>query len=419
MARRIVEGGYDLIVLNEIFEEGARRDIVARLASHFPYYVEYLGSSKPFRQDSGLMLFSRLPFEPLPRPTRLQTTGARASVDGGNTAWTEVAFLEFDACADVDCLAGKGVGYVRVQLGGRPLNVFFTHMQASYRRDDVRERLRKIRVRGRQLAQVSRLIRAVLGQRRAGSENVVVLGDFNVEGRLELRRRARFRNGPDEWSHMLRVLREETGVELMDLWDRFVPPSDQGATFPVPNPVNRFDYILLNAADPLMPLCVQHVSLAHNLRMPPTVLAGWLPEAIAADLSDHIGVNADINRATEACSLLDARAVGRHELGERVEGAIVQPGGVRWYRVDGPGTYVIGVDSASHDAGVVVEVFEPGDISHPARPLASVAPRTPGIFAARYQTGSESLLLRVSAAQRVWTGGFSLYIAESPGDDAP
>ncbi len=68
IADRVLASGYDFVVFNEAFDEDIREILIRRLRDTFPHFVSALGTPQPILEDSGLMLFSRFPFAPLPDP---------------------------------------------------------------------------------------------------------------------------------------------------------------------------------------------------------------------------------------------------------------------------------------------------------------------------------------------------------------
>lgn len=286
LAQRIAVSEYDLMALQELMDHGARNLLVAELAPRYPHYVAYVGSHKLGKVNSGLALFSRFPFEVLPDAAAHRAKKVRASNDGGSSPWHDVAFVEFDQCLDTDCLAGKGAAYVRVRLPDRPLNVFWTHMQANYPRDDAARRRKKVAVRRAQLQQLRRLMEETLSPDRVSREDVVILGDFNIDGAL-LR-------DPElgEWQMLLEEIGAPFPSGIVDLWQRYGPAGDLGLTFPVGQLGYRYDCIFLSRPRETGGLSVRRVALADNLR----VAAGSGGQGQGGDgpgdLSDHIGVNA-------------------------------------------------------------------------------------------------------------------------------
>lgn len=133
IAERIKKSGYDIIALNEVFDEDSRGTFLAELMGTYPHYVAYLTDSTVTTEDSGLMLFSRFPFEPLP-----DTTFQVHSGDCWASDCNKVAFYEYGRADGDDARSEKGVGFVRIRnpQTNRIYNVLFTHMQASYPGDD-------------------------------------------------------------------------------------------------------------------------------------------------------------------------------------------------------------------------------------------------------------------------------------------
>ncbi|MCA9772951.1 MAG: hypothetical protein KC466_11130, partial [Myxococcales bacterium] len=58
IAKRIIASGYDIIILNEIFDEDARDVFMRDLSFAYPYVVYYVAGPVLDLDDSGLMLFS-------------------------------------------------------------------------------------------------------------------------------------------------------------------------------------------------------------------------------------------------------------------------------------------------------------------------------------------------------------------------
>ena len=135
----------DLIVLNEAQNIEPQDELSSALCGTYPNFVRFLDGGDPtVEQDSGLMLFSKHPFQPLQltdtdnyAPSLLAFTGCvdDDADDDHPQFWSEVGFKVFpySDCSSWDCWADKGVGAVRVALGttAEPINVAFTHLQAS------------------------------------------------------------------------------------------------------------------------------------------------------------------------------------------------------------------------------------------------------------------------------------------------
>ena len=391
LAERIRGAEYDLLVLTEVFSGRARRVLLERLADAYPWNVQYIGSRRIVREDSGLMLLSRLPFEPLPTSPYAAHPRIRASASGHAPDWPHVWFVEYRGCASSDCLAGKGAGYVRLRFADRPLNVFFTHMQAAYDYHGPRRHARTRRIRRAQLHQMADMIRAALTDGRAAEENTVILGDLNVDG-------VRSGNGSlahgEEWKEMLATLHQLFPGGASDVWDRHAPVTDAGHTFPAWQPNARRDYVILSAADQQSPLQVQHVSLDHDLAR---------PEGTANHLSDHVGISVDLNLPQSGCHPLDAHAVAGVDSVE-IDGRIDHPGGLQWYAVTTGETTTVDVGLRAAGTGMRPVVYRADDISRPLTPAAPTDNAT-----ARYELNG-SHFIRVGEPRSTVSGAYSLQV---------
>lgn len=172
--------GYDVLVLQELFDDRLARPLLEELAAVYPYRTERVGRDGarrlPWRQDGGVVILSRWPIE-------------------------REAQMTFDAtCSGTDCLADKGVGYAAVRKGDRVYHVFGTHAQSVYG-SGVAD------VRASQFA----LLRAFVdAQGIPTDEPVVLAGDFNVDAWL-----------PELGSmlEVLRAVRPPTDGTMRFTWD--------------------------------------------------------------------------------------------------------------------------------------------------------------------------------------------------------
>ncbi|HWM94625.1 MAG TPA: endonuclease/exonuclease/phosphatase family protein [Thermoanaerobaculia bacterium] len=377
IAGRIKAGQYDIIALNEVFDEEARETLIAELESTFPSYVAFIGDPAVGAQDSGLMLFSRFEFEPLPNGQHKHDSGYLKAVNAGSN-WKDVAFIEFDEDSFPDDWAGKGAAFVRVKnpRTGRIYNIAFSHLQASYPEDeeDAEEWQVPIAIRVAQMADVRRVILESLLPGQFSREDTFVLGDLNVDGdradpNLGL-------DGPDrpnlwEWVEKFNKSGEFFTDEMRDAWAFEQSPDDRGLTNLYhwgpdfsPNQGARLDYVLRNrttmiAAANRVELCVQHLTLAHNMRDGAPFIESGFGMAGTTELSDHIGLNADINRHAPRCNPLEALVDITLDAWKR--GDITFPGSMQWYRFGKPGTYAFAVED-----GVQFRVYTGTDMSTPA-----------------------------------------------------
>ena len=289
IAARILAGDFAIVALSEVFSETGRERLVELLGPVFPYRVEFLGSRKLHRLDSGLMLLSRLPLSTLGDSIPFQSLRVRGSTEAGSEpeqAAKFVRFVEFDDCASKDCWAAKGVGYVRAEVSARPLHLFFTHMQASYGSDDEAGQRETLAARASQRNQMASFIEAVAGDGLRRGESALVVGDLNV--------------AEDERSEMMSQLSDPFPFGLSDAWTVHGPPGDPGLTFPVRNLSVRFDYVLASLPVSGTPLCVNSIARAYGLDTRST------PESvdIAAEqnVTDHVGLVVDLGLEESPCS---------------------------------------------------------------------------------------------------------------------
>ena len=290
IASRILAGDFAIVVLSEVFSETGRERLVELLGAVYPHRVEFLGSAKLHRLDSGLMLLSRVPLFLIEGSARFQTHSVRGSTELGSEPEQVtgfVRFVEFEDCASMDCWAGKGAGYVRADLWGEPLNLFFTHMQASYGSHDEAQRRETVEARASQRAQMASFVEAVAGEGLLRGENALIVGDLNVDVSAER-------------SEMMNQLSIPFPFGLSDMWADHGPPGDPGLTFPVRNPSVRFDYVLASLPDTRAPLCVSTISTTYGLDT--RRLAGDADISVERRVTDHLGLVVDLARATDGCS---------------------------------------------------------------------------------------------------------------------
>jgi hypothetical protein len=203
---------FDIIAINEAWDEDAKQILVDKLKSQYPNYVRKIDADliqlrgatlqailngmnpaaavaiyglpieKINGEDSGLMLFANAKFKFLPLPEKSFKWGD--DKDEALEAETdEVGFTLFEPCAGVDCLSGKGAAIVRLRHLPSQHNytVVFSHMQADYF-DKTPPEINAAAREG-QFAQVEKLIETTLSplsdsERR--QERVLMMGDLNV-----------------------------------------------------------------------------------------------------------------------------------------------------------------------------------------------------------------------------------------------
>ncbi len=187
LAGRILQSKSDIIALNEVFPSDAKDSFIKYLGGTYPYYVDEVGDGDAFEQDSGLMLFSRYPFLPLPND-KFKASTVSAKANGQD--WEHVAFQEFDQGVDllgalynqkyIDAAADKGVMVVLIDTPFGPIPFGLTHLWASYSEDGVIVTVKKFRVRYDQLRLMRRVLEGTVGAELAA--RAIILGDINING---------------------------------------------------------------------------------------------------------------------------------------------------------------------------------------------------------------------------------------------
>jgi sphingomyelin phosphodiesterase len=141
--------GYDVIVFEEAFSDPHRREVLAGLASDYPYQTRILGRDRflPLPWNGGVIILSKWPIE------------------------REFQRLYGDLCTGEDCGAQKGVLYARLNVNGKPLHLLGTHTQAGDGND------RRL-TRESQLINIKFLIDSMA---IPPDQPVLIAGDLNVD----------------------------------------------------------------------------------------------------------------------------------------------------------------------------------------------------------------------------------------------
>ena len=178
MAAHLV--GHDVLVLQELFVNAWRDDLLEELADAYPYRGDLVGSDgarmMPWRQDGGVMILSRWPIE------------------------RRATHLFESTCSGTDCLADKGIAYVAIRIGDRLVHVFGTHAQSVYGGG----------ARGVRAAQFAQFQAFVAAQSIPADEPVVLAGDFNADA---------FTDELEDVLATLRVAWPEVVGEVRATWD--------------------------------------------------------------------------------------------------------------------------------------------------------------------------------------------------------
>ena len=387
LAAQVISSGYDIIAFSEVFPSDVQERLARLLRNTYPYYVQHvdgkgehtevdeddvLEGGRPLSpdycitvvstltgwdncQDSGLMIFSKFPFVELPRPSKFRVDDGNLIAYSDGVEWMDVAFREFSYCTNnaTDCYANKGAVLVRVQHpdSGRIYNIVATHLQTGGGLN--------VRVREHQFKQIQELLEQTLTADQIKNENIIVMGDFNTNGTIDESDRREWQNrfGPITWysrnAFFYNVLRDTWEFETQD--PDLVPTEkrDRGTTSSVQGPAKsqkRVDYILRNfAVNPFTnkPMCYQHITIAHNLGYGEPTSERGLGTGGSQYLSDHYGLNADINLDAPYCNSRDALAIETAHFDRRIstltfegdEFRITYPGSMQWFYIKDRGTY--------------------------------------------------------------------------------
>jgi len=437
------QGTFDVVALNEVWDEDDGKDIITEaLDGVYPHYVKYVDVfGGGFEEDSGLMLFSQFPFEPLPNDQYV-------SEDNDTSYGTDcdrIAYVKFDDCEDPDCFAAKGAMLVRLRLpgSGRIVNIVVTHPQADYGDDNyssVRARQfrqilgqceTKIAVTPEERSLVDATLSLSMAQNLCNWPNdqwLLVAGDLNIQGQDAVGEALYPAQAPNKglseyWYRIgyKAASAPTTGYALYDPWAETTSEADRGLT----EGDERLDYILASRrtktaalAAPPPDLCVQHV---------------WNPPEFEG-LSDHLALAADLNLEAPQCSPRLAHVLTPEEMGSvglqeekmsiKLGGALTYRGSMQWWRIEEPGTFTIALSPEAVGQGVTFQVYEADDLSHPLGGAHQLGP-SDLLACAAYSTrgagayyrceeveGQEIVLpeapfyLRVFYPDRSWSGAY-------------
>ena len=224
--------GYDVLLLQELFSNWHRRQLLEALRTEYPYQSRLLGRDSGLGQDGGVVVVSKWPIE------------------------RQFQRLFGEDCAAEDCLAEKGVLYARINKEGRRIHIFATHLQAGADQEALRER---------QLSTIKRLIDQM---RLPTDEPVLIGGDLNVD------RFAGARTGA--FGEMIRILEAEHPLPPAGSWPHR-PTMDPARNPLTDGPLPLYlDYVLYSEAH------LRPVSAFNDVR--PVAAAG-------RPLSDHFAVH--------------------------------------------------------------------------------------------------------------------------------
>ncbi|WP_287139773.1 endonuclease/exonuclease/phosphatase family protein [Mesorhizobium sp.] len=322
----------DVIALNEVFNEEGRSQLMSRLSGTWPNVIDKIFDGL-FEDDSGLMLFSRLPLLPLPT---------------GGIHFEHI----YEAHNGADSLASKAVGIVQVGTPVDRTTIAFTHLQASYQTED-----EFASIRAKQLDAIFHAVDKVLEQQPGRRGKVIIMGDLNIRGDSGA--------ASSEWGSIF-----EGGGSLLfgpyqDGWKAYMhPPGTDGLDEGVTNIAfktgvrQRLDYICFakpGQADIL--LVAQHMRVRLKNSSDHFAL-----EAVVHQISDH-------NRPADAkdgLSIMPSAGgtPGQPTTVRRIDVQFEHDGSYQWIFVKTPGTYTF-----HKTDGFRIEVYFASNLSHSVKRL--------------------------------------------------
>jgi hypothetical protein len=379
---------YDIVCLNEVFDEDARAILSRDLRSKYPYQVAkadllYTKLVRPgilndlenalFEatfgplfdvtssvlamkwEDSGLLLASKWPFDTVGIPPEVASRLGASVGAIFPTGVPVVSFLTYGDCSGFmgDCRAAKGVLHARIRRSSSDVyDIFASHTQADDERVDENRSERD-----KQMAAVWEFIKS-----RAGgppfSRPTFFLGDLNILGGA-----AENAEQPPQWATLFNTPGQPFTDHMTDLWGVFqcrgggTGLTDPGFSADVKyEPLRqRLDYAV---AAPGPGLVAQHIRIDYALAEPPVP-----PIDGVSYVSDHLPLTVDLASPHSFASppqAMPVSAVIFHDVQRHLG-----PGQIMWYRFDQQGTYEFRLDA--DDPGVYFEVYIGSDLSRPRK----------------------------------------------------
>jgi len=362
IATKILQNDYDIIAFNEVFDDTLRDELLLRLAPYYPYVLEEAwqgAADTSHRQDSGLMIFSRFPGDPIDIGMKCNEH-SEISVrkldggDGGNKC--DISFWPFSDLDGEDTWAEKGFYWAHFwnPRTNRSISIIGSHTQASYYPVDTELFNDEREARATNFKEIYNVIEGI--KKVTDGEDLIFMGDLNVVGD--------YTGKNSEYMEYFGPSGAFRKLNLGDMWRDTTSPEDPGYSWdgsagPTGNMVannepsaqERLDYMITldasNYDDKHPAPCFQHMQLRRDF------------DGAYGDLSDHYGVEAVIGWDSDRCSPIKA---DKNILGG-VKGSIGYRGAYQWYRFDKPGTYSLQVYSA--DLAVDATVYDVTDLSTP------------------------------------------------------
>jgi Endonuclease/Exonuclease/phosphatase family len=421
IARRIVSSrwDYDVVCLNEVFDEGARKKFEDGLKSIYPHHISSAGGERGFVsslidtdkagfavlavlaegltlglfgflaevEDSGLMIFSRFPFDTQPNP-----------VDVNGSMVPALNWKPYSQRTTMDALSEKGALAVRLQLpDGGKFVVSATHMQSSDKDDE-----KDADIRASQLAEAWDNMLPLLSEGSARYD-FVLCGDLNVDGAMS---QPDASDAGSEWKS--RFSQPMSGAA--DYWDAvafeqsphlwnpasgtLTHPVDRGITLSNVPGGRRYDYFMTRPGDGSRNL--QHAFIDHSLSKTTTELPF---------ISDHWPLACDLiqdNRFPGSNAARGLPVVCDEDSPSFGTSGTLHPGQIAWLCVLNPGTYEFAV------TGCELTLYGSNDLSSPLAVYTELDRGTER--AVKYVLPAAPTFVKLQAADRHAAPDYSLNI---------
>jgi endonuclease/exonuclease/phosphatase family metal-dependent hydrolase len=415
---------YDVICLNEVFDEDARDVFQQRLLpkygnavlkadlvkldvrqnmpfpfNHLPLppgpwsaglgfdLIDLFTLAAGKLEDSGLMLFSRLPFAQGSATGDLLSLLSGLGLAGILTVPT-VLFCPYPDSNFDDSLAAKGVLYARLMRGSKPLHLLMSHTQAASAEDDMEHR----DTREKQFEVAQRVLEEMTGG-PPYNEEVVFCGDFNVNGFARFGTKANdeaIALFADEFSPWRR--------HMTDAWWWDQCPGEPALANHMPANCDpglttagqRLDYFLRARFPGRM--TTQHVAVAWDIAQ-----AGP-GEDPTFYTSDHLPLRLDLNEHSENASANTAKVLTPRIQADAEGSGLLQDGWMDWSCLLEKGSYGIGLIEGEGQVGV--DVYAADNLSRPVPPFTTTRELIGDVAVTRYALPDAPVFIRVSLLDR-------------------
>ena len=402
---KILAGDYDVVTINELFDGDMKDGLTDKLEPTYPFAITDIGSTyllgKP--GNSGLAVYSKL--APAPR-NDLGSTVVQNLCGGdhivekygfGNNCSN--GFMPYNDLYHDDSFSVKGVAWVRLlDPAGIPVNVFFSHAQASYSIPDPDAEKGRIS----NFKQINEFIKFVVPPASRNTEAIILTGDLNVIG------------GTSEYDNLIGVnsgLYNDLG--LRDTWSEYNSGKDPGYSRGFNNTHvlvddefkmnQRLDYIIAKYPRG----CFMHSTVKRDF-----------VDSKGRDLSDHYGIDTVIGTTSSFCSPSSAS-------NQPPEGAnpfsISSPGNYQWLYFPKAGTYTFKAYATGlSKTNLEVTAYAEDELSFPVKPWEgnavihnreeSVTYTPPGPFYLRIRAVKAN-----GSHNKTWQGDFMLNVHKATG----